>query len=361
MQGENIHLIGDKVMGKIMVVGDLNVDAPKEYNYEKGNYILDGCINTLKWIFRKAIFKKVDMIFFLGDIFHKKDKIPNRIKNAIVEVFSDNDIKKFIIAGNHDFSDDGESTIYFLHPWSDIVDVNRVTHRCENKRIGMIPYNTDEGISKQLIKWKDKVDIVLGHFAIHGCSFTGIDYYDSGIDLDILDKFPLVIAGHIHKFQKISDNIIHLGSMYQTNWGEVGEDKYIAVVENTEVEFIELPKYINRVDMKFGKTSLKDMDEELTIFDGSYNMARIVCTCNIYAEHLEQSIDSMITKLKTVGYDYVTIDTTFDVDTPVIEQKEAGKTADVFGEFVKLKLDEQSESGRRYFLRKVLRKVMIDD
>ena len=331
-------------MEKIMVVGDLNVDAPKEYNYEKGNYILDGCINTLKWIFRKAISEKVDVIFFLGDIFHKKDKIPNRIKNAIVEVFSENDIiKKFIIAGNHDFSDDGESTIFFLHPWSDIVDINRVTRRYENKRIGMIPYDADDRISRQLIKWKNKVDIILGHFAIHGCSFTGIDYYDSGIDLDILDEFPLVVAGHIHKFQKFSDSIIHLGSMYQTNWGEVGENKYIAIIENTDVEFIELPKYINRVDMKFGKDSLDVMHKKVYPISAFYNMARIVCSCNIYAEHLETSIDSMITKLKTIGYDYVTIDTTFDVNIPVIEHKEVDKTADVFGEFVKLKLDEQSE------------------
>lgn len=354
-----------------MVVGDLNIDAPKDHNYEMGNYILVGCVNILKWIFNRAISENVECLFFLGDIFHKKDKIPNRIKNTIVEVFSsyakildrsNRSMKIVIITGNHDFSDDGESTIFFLHPWVEIADESKITTRCgDNKRIGIVPYNSDDEISKCLHRWV-KLDIILGHFAIHGCSFTGINYYDAGINLDLLDKFSLVIAGHIHKFQKISDSIIHLGSIYQTNWGEAGENKYIAIIDNKDIDFIELPKFINRVDMRFGKTSLMEMEEELVGFKGSYNLARIVCTCNIYAEHLETSIDNMIKKLKAIGYDYVTIDTTpFAVDAVKIEQNGLDRAPDAFGEFIKSKLDEQSESGRRYFLRKILRKVVMDD
>lgn len=78
-------------------------------------------------------------------------------------------------------------------------------------------------------KAKQKV-ILLGHFAVMGC-MTGDGRLLAGIPKESVSWVDLGLLGHIHKPQSVSKRVHYVGSPFQQNWGEAGEDKRVAIVD----------------------------------------------------------------------------------------------------------------------------------
>lgn len=72
--------------------------------------------------------------------------------------------------------------------------------------------------------------ILLGHFSVMGC-MTGDGRLLEGMPKDIVSWADLGLLGHIHKPQSITKRIHFIGSPFQQNWGERGEEKRVAIVD----------------------------------------------------------------------------------------------------------------------------------
>ena len=90
--------------------------------------------------------------------------------------------------------------------------------------------------------------------AIRGSVFIGDEIKDITneilLPVDFFDGFKYAIMGHIHKPQKITDNVMHIGSMDISNFGEVDDIKKIIIIDDDKdcLDEIELPtRKLNQV------------------------------------------------------------------------------------------------------------------
>ena len=82
--------------------------------------------------------------------------------------------------------------------------------------------------------------LLLGHFQVHGCALaTGTAL--SGIQTRALAWADLVLLGHVHKPQSITDKIHYVGSPFQQNFGEAGEEKRVGIVDTNSMTVTWIP------------------------------------------------------------------------------------------------------------------------
>lgn len=71
--------------------------------------------------------------------------------------------------------------------------------------------------------------LFLGHFQVHGCTMSSGPSL-SGIKASSI-RADLALLGHVHKPQSITDRIHYVGSPFQQDFGEAGEEKRIGIVD----------------------------------------------------------------------------------------------------------------------------------
>lgn len=100
-------------------------------------------------------------------------------------------------------------------------------------------------LSKQAFAYRSvSTKILLGHFQVVGSrmpSGTAV----TGVQAKLLRPFNLTLLGHVHRPQEPAPNAHYVGSPFQQNFGEKGEDKRVGVVdtEKATVTWIPLPGF----------------------------------------------------------------------------------------------------------------------
>jgi len=100
-------------------------------------------------------------------------------------------------------------------------------------------------LMQNIQKYRTSRKILFGHFQAEG-SITGGGMALKGVPLALLrDNFEMVLLGHIHGRQALADNVYHVGSPFQQNWGEAGEKKYVVILDTRtlELEWVEMTGY----------------------------------------------------------------------------------------------------------------------
>jgi DNA repair exonuclease SbcCD nuclease subunit len=97
--------------------------------------------------------------------------------------------------------------------------------------------------------------VLVGHFATD--KSLQDERYE--MDLSLLESLPidLVLLGHIHKKQKLSKNIFHIGSITRTSFNEENHTKYFAIINHKNFQCSFKP-----VNDRTYKTFVLDMDDE---------------------------------------------------------------------------------------------------
>jgi hypothetical protein len=107
-----------------------------------------------------------------------------------------------------------------------------------------------EELDSMMLKYRHKPIIVLGHLEISGSRMnSGVAI--GGFPPEAFSMASLTLLGHVHIPQQIGDKpIYYVGSPFQQNFGESGEDKRLGLVtidgDNISLEWIPLegfPKY----------------------------------------------------------------------------------------------------------------------
>ena len=186
-------------------------------------------------------------IFFGGDVFEKKNYIPQNLYNFVWEIFEQysQDPYNFTFhfnTGNHDY----HSTLSgSLKPFSSIVNVIDSVQDIPfmNGIVRMIPHGKVIGNLKLPEDYEEYV--VFTHEDIAGLKYGPDDYTSSSrYKVQIFGDWDTVFNGHIHTAQKLG-NVINMGSCMRQNFGEP-EEKYFYHYKNGETKRIpiECPKFI---------------------------------------------------------------------------------------------------------------------
>ncbi len=95
-------------------------------------------------------------------------------------------------------------------------------------------------IEEKCVKYAKHPKVLLGHFQVAG-ALTRSGTWLQGIPLSVLDPFDLVLLGHIHKPQSLTERVHYVGSPFQQDWGEAGEAKRIGLLDTCSLSLKWIP------------------------------------------------------------------------------------------------------------------------
>lgn len=235
-------------------------------------------------IIRKLCLKYNCPALFCGDLFHQPEKMSKELHSITLKLFHELCFKDgdntpwdmYSISGNHDtpfvstignkpdsWVNDFSNQFYWLKSL-DYTSVE-ISHKI---RVYGIPYvDHNIGLSDYLNKLeldKDYKNILLLHTDYPGakdCDGRIVDSVEN-LNLNSLNRFDLVLCGHIHKPQRLSKKVYMVGAPLQQRRTDKNQKLgYWKVYEDLSIKFVELKDFPKFIDVE----SENDIKE-----DGNY-------------------------------------------------------------------------------------------
>lgn len=251
---------------KVLCIGDLH---GKKSNIEKVEKVLKQALK---------LEKEADLVVFLGDLNDTKAIIRSEVQNLYLKY-----IKKFtntiyILVGNHDFENSiecGDHSLECLKEYVQIVDVPKAERGC----LFLPYYNNLEKFKEDIKKYPDE-EYLFMHQGVDGVLYSNGHQEISDLKKKDLKRFKRVIAGHIHKEQKV-DNIVYVGSAFTQSFGETFEEKNLLILDTKENTTKTIPTDISKhtvVDYKIVKIDdVKELKESLKQYKNNIVQLRVSC------------------------------------------------------------------------------------
>ena len=207
----------------IIHIADIHIHAK---NYARIEYAWKELIDR---IIEHNHFPHELYLIIAGDVFEYKTKVTGKdidVFHLMMQSLRDNQIKTFIMPGNHDFSDTSTNLIHSLLRAScdkDIMIVSSTT----TTMIDNLMITTYSPLDKQipLPSIRDNNDtksyIAIVHEPIKKCQFdNGMIVENARLSVEDFISYDIVIMGDIHKPQFLTPTIAYCGSFVQKNRGE---------------------------------------------------------------------------------------------------------------------------------------------
>lgn len=228
---------------------DLHLDTsyPHDKTYHGESVRMNDTFSNFEAAVDWALEKDVEAFFIAGDVFNRPS-IPKDLVVRFVRSLSPlvkDGVQVYIITGQHDMFSNGTTSLSLLREvldeWgtTDLVTVidngwakrelpwkKDVVVRSEPSYVWMVPFSAD--IKKHLKEAVEDVKatvaadkILLVHTAFTG-SVVGSQEHVlvTQIDPQIAKHFDIVLAGDIHKRQRLGQKIYYPGSLIRQNFGE---------------------------------------------------------------------------------------------------------------------------------------------
>lgn len=203
-------------------------------------------------IMRVVAERSPKMIVILGDLLHSHGKIDLgtlAMCTTFMLRLAGTCEKLLILIGNHDRT--SNSVIdYDTHAFRglhrdniSVIDRPTLLGLGETK-ICAIPYLPKGMMLGQLSDMKvEECDLVFAHQDIRGGLMGTIKCKDGDV---WPQTYPLLISGHYHDMHRVADNVVYVGTPYQTTFGESAK-KYLAMWTPENLEFIEMKKVPKKI------------------------------------------------------------------------------------------------------------------
>lgn len=222
---------------KAIVFSDIHLHAWTKYN-TKGERLRNQ-LKVLEFLFKLAFKEKVPLLF-TGDLFHSPVGISNSLFSAVIPFILElfrmyPGVEIYAISGNHDF--EGVNTWErrspsYVHSLSnsirDFYNIDFETIELKELVLHGIPYLTHNvGFQEAVDRIKiveGKCNILMNHGDYHGQKDTNGITIGKGenVNEESLQKFDLVLSGHIHKGGFLRQNIYSVGAPMQHRLSDLG-------------------------------------------------------------------------------------------------------------------------------------------
>lgn len=237
-------------MTKICIVSDTHFgergDSTVFLDYQK--LFLDN-------VFFPTLEKKgVEIIIHPGDLVDRRKYININTAHRLWEDFLNpiqTKYKMYLIAGNHDIYHKNSSKINALNILLEGTNGNiqYFTDPVDFRVPGIdetflfLPWINDDNRerSMELIQ-NSSAKVVFGHLELKDFPMLRGQLALHGMDAALFDKYEYVFSGHFHT-RSNRKNIHYVGTPFQMNWGDFGEERgfHIFDLETRELEFIPNP------------------------------------------------------------------------------------------------------------------------
>lgn len=261
------------------VISDLHINDWAKFN--ENDTRTHNQMRILVSLLSKSYNERVP-ILFCGDLFHKPDIIRPELLNLI---FHDSLVIHtrymgypimYAISGNHEInhiSKIGEHPVSWtrlftkMFPWLVCLDYCQFLIK-DNIMIHGVPYvDHNIGLSKYLKEMK--LDPKQKHILMLHTDYPGARDTDGrevgsveNLNLNVLDRFDLVLCGHIHKPQRLSKKVYMIGAPIQQRRTDRDCDMgYWKLYDDLSMTFVKLKGYPRFIDVE-SQDEIKD--------DGNY-------------------------------------------------------------------------------------------
>jgi DNA repair exonuclease SbcCD nuclease subunit len=322
-------------MAKALIFSDLHLHAHKERTDR-----LQDCLEVLEWIFKVAIERKCDYLFFLGDLFHERSKIDvlNYIRTFEVikrHMMSGSSLEMYLLVGNHDMYHRQRWDVNSIAPISAIpncyVIQAPVTTVLGGVPVDWMPYTENQITDLEALKKaKQGADhhLLLGHFAVHGAQTNllfgmksdVIVEYDNdmvAVDVNVFQQWSATLLGHYHGSQKLNDKVEYVGSPLQLSYGEAHQEKHIILLD---LDTLSKEYIVNDFSPKHLIISPQDIEDENYDFNGNFIRLGVDNLSQTGLLDLQREFRK---KYKVLSFDIKEKDRKFQEDETVIEESKA--------------------------------------
>ena len=241
-------------MEKAIVFSDLHVHNYRQFN-EGGRRLKNG-IAFLDYVFKLAHANDIKILLMPGDLFNNMQIMATKAVNAVAVCLKTNfetypDIALVAISGNHDqasinlIDNPAESALEYLQaifPQFILLDKHlefppyKAVFMTENKTVILgIPYFEHKEHFKKALETIIQNDVAQGFNTIlmmHQTVGSGLPIEDDIEPTDpLFDNFSLVLNGHIHNCEQLTDKFINVGSPMHRDAGDIGKQKGFWIVD----------------------------------------------------------------------------------------------------------------------------------
>ena len=281
---------------RILIVSDLHADNYSQFSRLTKfgiNCRLQDCLDSIGNLKELAEQTEASCIFFLGDLFNSRTSISIDVYYLVFREIEKlaKDIDIYLLVGNHDqFLRKGD--IYSTYPLSSICQVisEPTVLNLDDSKFVCLPFREDH---KELLRFIEahEGDYLFAHLGLSGAKVGPTEYkVKEALNPEDIkpEKFKWVILGHYHKFQRLGDNIVYVGSMLQHNFGERDEDKF-ALILDTKTERLQR---VRLEGPRFLQITPNELDERV---NGNY--VKIICK-----EKEREEVLRKLSALRPKGY-----------------------------------------------------------
>ena len=217
----------------------------------------------IEWFISKVKQENSSHIFFLGDWFENRNSI-----NVLTLQMSYESLKKlnslnipiFLMIGNHDLYGRHNRDVHSIIQFGELSNVTIIDSNVVilNNDFVLCPFLFKDEYAKYggII---NAAKYVFGHFEFRNFILTGMKTVaEHGPDHSAFSKPKYIFSGHYHTRQ-IKDNVVYIGNVFPTNFGDAGDEARGCAFLNTKTEEV----YFYDWDQApcFFKTKLSDVVE----------------------------------------------------------------------------------------------------
>jgi len=280
---------------KTLILADLHIHRYPQFGYERLRMLNE----FFKWFLEQVNFHKVDQVIVAGDYWHSRSSIG--VEPLLLGFEFIHNLTKIvpvtILAGQHDQLDQvGEvsSLQVFAHKTQVVLQPKTLVSKVDkNVYFHFVPYNpfvqtVDQTIERMASKAQSGkgLHFLIGHLSVIGGKMGPSDYLSQeGVPLKALraEDFDYVFLGDYHTPQKLSKNVVYVGSPIQQNFGECEQRKRVILLHTTRdgrfsVKSIPVPVEIggfkvisedeintSDVENQFVRVEISDQDQVATV------------------------------------------------------------------------------------------------
>lgn len=245
----------------------MKIAITSDWHVDEGIYT-DICMNYIDFLISYCKEQNIDHIIIAGDVFEKSSKIKNE---AFLPLFfklmemKDDGFKMFFLLGNHDiFNVDNNSLVEAFVPFGKVIK-DYQEYDINGRTFSFLPYTKRED------DIPSSGDILITHLSIADFAFDNKYHVNEkmGFPTELFEGWNIVFTGHFHRPQN-KKNIVYMGSPYQMNFGEIGQDKGFVVFDSDNgdwerIYYNEAPKYVKIKARDFDKVNVKNCFVEIEI------------------------------------------------------------------------------------------------
>ena len=185
----------------------------------------------------------ITTVIHMGDIFDSRKSIDLQSlewsKRVVFEPLKK--YKVYAIIGNHDcyYKDTNivNSPELLLKDYTNVKTYSKPKEiTIEKLKILLLPWINSENYeeTEKIIK-KTKAIVAMGHLEVNGFKATRGHMMETGMDVNIFDKFERVFSGHFHT-RSNDGKIFYLGNPYEMFWNDVNDPRGFNIFDTETLE-----------------------------------------------------------------------------------------------------------------------------